>query len=399
MARLRVAAKVAGAAAGAAALVAVATLSAGADPTKGTYDGTAEAGYPANMSGGMNNTPTALFRLNLDGGGTLKTYCIELRTDIDHKHPGMVEQPWDSYPIASSPFNDNRAKVNWVLHHSYPATGVDDIEDEVGEFVDGLTVQEAITATQAAIWHFSDGANLNLDNPTQVNSAKADVKTLYSYLISDANTGIEDQPTPALNITPDSASGLAGELIGPFTVETTGEIKDVSGLPEGAELTDAEGNAIATEDITDSTELYVKLPADAEAGEGSFTLTASASVDTGRLFIGDDYEKHPTQSFIVAQSENTRLTDSVDFTWRTQPPTTTTRPTTTTPSETTTTPPSETTSESTQPPVTTTTTTEAPAEELPSTGASIMIPLLVGIGLVGAGVGALLLQRRRSSRA
>lgn len=397
MARLKVAAKVAGGVAVAAALVAVATLSAGADPTKGTYDGTAEAGYPANMSGGMNNTPTALFKLNLDGGGTLKTYCIELRTDIDHKHPGMVEQPWDSYPIADSPFNDNRAKVNWVLHHSYPATDVADIEEEVGEFADGLTVQEAITATQAAIWHFSDDANLNLDNPTQVDSAKADVAKLYSYLIGDANTGIEDQPTPALKITPDSASGLAGELIGPFTVETTGEIKDVSGLPDGAELVDAEGNALEVEDIMDSTELYVKLPADSAAGEGQFTLTATASVDTGRLFIGEDYEKHPTQSFIVAQSENTRLTDSVQFTWRSQPPTTTTRPTTTTPSETTTTPPSETTSTSTQPPVPTT--TEAPAEELPSTGASIMIPLLVGIGLVGAGIGALLLQRRRGSRA
>lgn len=394
MARLKVAAKVAGGAVAAAALVAVATLSAGADPTKGTYDGTAEAGYPANMSGGMNHTPTALFKLNLDGGGTLKTYCIELRTDIDHKHPGMVEQAWDSYPVADSPFNDNRAKVNWVLHHSYPATGVDDIEDEVGDFVDGLTVQEAITATQAAIWHFSDDADLNLDNPTQVTSAKADVAKLYSYLIGDANTGIEDQPTPALKITPDSASGLAGELIGPFTVETTGEIKDVSGLPEGAELVDAEGNAI--EDIMDGTELFVKLPADTEAGEGQFTLTATASVDTGRLFIGEDYEKYPTQSFIVAQSENTRLTDSVTFTWRSQPPTTTTRPTTTTPSETTT-PPTETTSASTQPPVPTTT-TAPPAEELPSTGASIMIPLLVGIGLVGAGVGALLLQRRRGSR-
>ena len=52
-------------------------------------------------------------------------YCVEIHTSIDREH-AMVEQPWDEYPNADSPFNQNRDKINWILHNGFPVMSADD---------------------------------------------------------------------------------------------------------------------------------------------------------------------------------------------------------------------------------------------------------------------------------
>lgn len=376
----------------AALLLMAAAVPASADPATGVVDGGTN-GFHVNVGkGGLGNLSTSLIGFRLTDGTKLGMYCVEIHTSIDREHE-MVEQPWEEYPNPESPFNDNRDKINWVLHNGFPVKSTDDLAAKVTEggasLHDGLSEKEAITGTQAAVWHFSDATDLNRDNPLPGNGDKdaaEDVVALYDYLTGDANGGIGDQPTPALEISPTSLSGKAGERIGPFTVNTTGTIDELeANLPEGVKITDVDGVELDASKIKNGSQLFLDVPADAAEGEASFELRASAKVDTGRLFVGKNYDQHKTQSLIVAKAEESKITVSASGNWAATPPPTS--------------PPSST--SETAPPTTTTTTEAPPAPQpkntggLASTGASIMAPVIIGVVLLGAGVGSLLFLRRR----
>lgn len=374
-------------------------IPAGADPVKGDVDQNNYVnGYVVNVGkGGRANLDTSLIGFRLTDGTKLRMYCVEIDTNIDAKH-SMVEQPWDKYPNPASPFNRNREKINWVLHNGYPVVGADELTEILtgqGKTLDdGIDATEAITATQAAVWHYSDDTKLNRSNPLPKgpDESEADVLALYDYLTGKANVGNGDQPTPALAIAPAEKSGEAGTRIGPFTVNTTGEIDELTAnLPEGVTITDVDGVELTAEKIKNNAQLYLDVPEGTEAGEASFELTAKASVDTGRLFVGENYSnKHKTQSLIVATAEKSELVAKAKGSWTAA---------TTPPSSTTQAPPSSTTETV---PTTETTTSAAPAPQpkntsgdLAETGASVFTPILIGVVLVGAGIGALLFLRHR----
>jgi TQXA domain-containing protein len=379
--RLRLA-RVGAAVVGVSVAMALSALPAGAEDTTAKLDRSSDVeGLPVKLDNG-NQLQTHLLGLELADGAKLKAYCVDIRTPIDRNHPDMVERPWDGHPKPDSPFHQNRDKINWILHHSYPATELEALKKtltDAGETIEGdLSVKEAIAGTQAAVWHFSDGVDLGDDNA-------ADVLALYGYLTGDANEGIGEQPLPALEISPEDKAGQAGELIGPFTVSTTAELVELTrDVPDGVKLTDKDGKELAAADIKNGTEVYFQVPADAEEGEGTFGLGVTAPVDTGRLFVGAKNDKHPTQGLIVAQAENSELTAEVKASWTAGTTTTTTITTTTT---------------ATTAPTTTTEAAPVPQARntggLATTGASIFVPVAIGLVLVGAGVGALLFQRRR----
>lgn len=360
--------------------------------------GGGENGYNVNLGQGSQNMQTTLFTLNIEGGNTLRAYCVEISVSVDPSR-SLFESPWDEFPNAESPFHSNRDRINWVLHHGFQGKNLDALEEKLVEqgveLHNGLDKREAIAGTQAAVWHFSDGKDIDRNDPSSSRDAgaDADVLALYDYLTGESNVGIEE-PAPALKVSPETASGAAGERLGPFTVGTTGEITEISTeLPEGVTLTDADGTELAAGDITDGTEIYVDVPAEAEAGAGEFSLSATAHLATGRLFVSEGYDRKPAQSLIVASSEDTNLSAKAGVEWNAAPQPTEPEETTETPA------PSETTSEAPAPTETTQPSVkpQADSEDLAQTGASPMVPLLIGLGLLGAGTGAILLQRRKKS--
>jgi TQXA domain-containing protein/LPXTG-motif cell wall-anchored protein len=374
-----------------------AAIPAGADPVIGHVDQQGyTGGYFVNVGKNYDDMSTSLIALELADGSKLQMYCVEIDTRIDTDH-GMVEKSWDSYPNPKSQFNDNRAKINWILHNAFPFVGTDvlgkTLTDSGVALTNGLNQKEAISATQAAVWHFSDGKNLDESNPLPKGpmDSRSDVVALYKYLTGSANVGIGGQPTPSLAISPTDASGAAGELVGPFTVATTGEIhKLTTKLPEGVKITDENGTELTAEQIKDGTKLFLDVPADAEKGDGTFELTATASVDTGRLFVGENYAQKATQSLIVAKAEESEIVVSAGAKWTeaVQETSSTAPPTSTGVEETSSTP--------------TTTTSAAPAPQpkntsggLAQTGASIFVPVVIGVVLLAGGIGSLLFLRRR----
>jgi TQXA domain-containing protein len=319
------------------------------------------------------------------GDKRLRTYCVDILTDIQ-KDAKYVEVPWDKHPNPASSFTKNAAKINWVLHNGYPEVAPASLAAKVGGTFDkGLTEEESVTATQAAVWHFSDDTNIDRDNPVpDAPDSKADVLAVYDYLIGKKNEGIE-APKPELNLTPKTLPGKPGTLIGPFVVTTTANgIKVLADLPAGVQLTDKDGKELAKADVAmkiqqlDKYEFYVKVPADAKDGKVNFTVSGDTPLSLGRLFVSsetyaDNKKQKPSysQSMILAKTDKMPLEAKGEAGWNSAgavPPTTDTTPVP-------------------QP--------KAATAQLASTGASIVTPIVIGVVLVGTGVGALLLQRRR----
>jgi len=367
-------------------------------------------------------------------GQKVFTYCVELNVNI-HGDVKMVEVPWDKYPYEAAPgdkdggFKAHAPKINWILQNSYPNVSAAKLTQTLTaagvKLHNGLSASEAISATQSAIWNMSDGAKLDEGNPTPFDGkdAGADVVAAYHYLLDHATD--LPQPNPAMDLTPTSATGKAGDLIGPFKFTAT-DLKDkvtvTPHLPNGVTLTDKAGNPLG--DIKDGTEIFIKVPAGAAADKGTFALDAKVHLNAGRLFVGSNArdgkpsDKAITQSLIVAKPTDVKLHKEAVATWTvgdTTPPsstTTTTKPTTTTttttpcvpstsasPTTTTTTKGGDTTTSTPMPPscATPTPTTTADTNELAYTGASVIGPVIAGIVLIGAGIGALFFVRRRKA--
>lgn len=353
--------------------------------TTGVFVGGTRSGVTVTIDG--QRTQTTLLGLELEDHTVLQTYCVELDVNA-RRHAQLAEAPWSDYPDAGEQFNAHPEKVLWILHSSYPNVTLGDLSGKAGASLDEA---EAIAGTQAAIWHLSNGADLDATgNP-------ADVVALYGYLTGAANTGIAQQPPVSLSITPaDRVEAQVGSAAGPFTVHTTAaEVALTVHGPDGVHAVGPGGAPLAT--VAGGTQFWLSAPAGEATGEAEVSAAAKAEVQKGRLFVGVDNDAHPTQTLIVAANTKAAVKARSSARWTPATTTTTTAATTTGP---TTTGPTTT----TRAPVTTSTTpsnaftvpaTPSQGGPLANTGASVLPALGLAVLLLAAGIGALVLQRRR----
>lgn len=389
---------------GATALLSFSALPANADVIIRPDRGGQEDGLDVRLINGDHHhkQSTAVIKLRIEDDeerSNVLTYCVELPTPLEDRD-ALKEVPWDQHPNPNTKFKVNAGKVLWILTNSYPGQPMDKVQAKFGS---QFNKKETIAATQAAIWHFSDEAELDPDKND------ADVVKLYERLVKDATENeIKEQPKPTLEIEPASKSGKSGEKIGPFKVTTTAsEVKLTANLPEGVTITDAAGNPLAVQKEGDKlaiqaagekvTEFFVNVPEKAPAGKASFKLSAEAQLAIGRLFVAHNKDKEDVaQSLVVASPQKAKVEKEGKVDWAVEAkPSEPSTPATTTTTTTTTTP------ETTTPTTSTTPANPAPGggEDLASTGASILWPLVGGLVLVAGGVGALFIVRRKKAGA
>ncbi len=330
------------------------------------------------------NVAAGLFDLTIDADTAATGYCIDILTDI--VSGTLDEIDWDTSGVA------NLHVIETILANYHPAG------DGPAEYaLTGSSADKAV-ATQAAIWHFSDG--FVLDGATETGdggpldeaTVLANYQTILDAVAADALTGF-GEPTVSLSITPPaSTEGVAGQLVGPYMVNTSAATATLT-PSDGVSLHNEDGSPF-TDEVVDGTQVWLK--SDAE-GAGTITATADAEVGAGRVFYGQNAAGKDLQRLILATTVTTDATAEASVTFGTPPPTTTPETTTTTTPETTTTVPSTVPTTVVDTPTTTppTVPTSDNGGGLPVTGAQSLVLVGIALVLVATGAGFGIVSRRK----
>jgi LPXTG-motif cell wall-anchored protein len=179
-------------------------------------------------------------------------------------------------------------EISWVLNHSYPAVDADVVLNKVGATVPSSTggfeqfdSAEFLVyvATQSAVWELSNPSKFELghtwSSTLNVSQAQYDViLKVHDYLADLAGS----TPHPKLRITPDSATGTVGTKVGPFTVHS-GKA-EVTLTVTGGKIVDKDGNEVTT--LKNNGEFWVTSDT---VGKANVHGTATFDVAAGHLFF------------------------------------------------------------------------------------------------------------------
>ena len=257
--------------------------------------------------------------------GNIRAYCIELEVNVKYESDLKVGD-WKDFP-GTNKFKTNpdvQAKVAWIAQRSYPEVGLAEIAKAAG--VKDLTAEDAITATQAAMWHFTNDFNYSGLHKADA-ATEGRVKALYDYLIGGSNTGLKETAKPTVEVNGGNTTFKVGDPVGPIrfesnqaTVKLTNELK--------YDLVDKDGNAVDKNAVPTGTDLFLKVPADAQSGEQEFKVSATGSVYAGKLLIsaGTAPGKH-NQTIIIGSNKAVSVEASSMVKWEATPKATTPAPT------------------------------------------------------------------------
>lgn len=315
---------------GAAALLAgavglVVSPSAAADSeVTGTYIGNAEATDGSSVVlERQGEVGTGIKQVQVGSDSVLETYCIELEQSIGAEGTRYRESDWSDFFKDSS----TAPKVNWILRNSYPALTIGELKaalDDVPAFDDDelqqLDAKTAAAGTQAAIWHYTDGAALADGQNPEI------VVDLYDYLTGDANDGATNEPQVKLELSAkngdDHMTARPGKPFGPVTIHTTSSnpVKvSVESTTDGVHLVNKAGDEVTK--LSDGQKFYIDVPADAKTGEATIKAGTVATVQVGRVFRGLE-NPDETQTLILASTGEARISVQAKFTWKQQAPST-----------------------------------------------------------------------------
>ncbi|MFR9798242.1 Cys-Gln thioester bond-forming surface protein [Streptomyces sp. MS06] len=252
-------------------------------------------------SGGVEEKLTGgTIRLKLKDGN-LETYCIDIHNPTSNGTK-YSETDWDHSVLSDK--KERLGKIRWILQHAYPVVQPGALGAKVGAELDEDT---AAAATQAAIWHFSDGVNAHPEDDD------ADKVTKWLEEQAEKN-GSTEEPRPSLELNPDSVSGNSGDSVGPVTVDTSADKVSLSlddkAKAAGVTVVDGDGKAATTAKNGDK--LFFKVPSDADKGQGTLTASTTTRIEVGRVFAPID---HKSQTLILASSTDVPVTATATGAW------------------------------------------------------------------------------------
>ncbi|MEV4424149.1 LAETG motif-containing sortase-dependent surface protein [Streptomyces sp. NPDC053792] len=252
--------------------------------------------YPGTPQEKKYSVGGGVFTMKVDGGGTLQTYCIDLRTEAVHDFT-YKEVGWSESSLHD---NEDAGKILWILENAYPKFSTEALGAKLG--VD-LSKDEAAAGTQAAIWTFSDDVKAT---PNSADAAK-----LTEYLLKGAVK--LDEPKASLSLSPSTVAGKAGEKLGPITVTTNAEsakVQAAPGAPAGVQVVDKDGKPVT--DAKNGDQVYLDVPAGTADGTAELTAEATTKVSLGRAFVSTEGK---SQTLILAGSSDSTVTAKASATW------------------------------------------------------------------------------------
>ena len=258
------------------------------------YFGSYGSGTSIRVEGAASSYQTRYYSLTGQSGATSKSgYSVDFHGTPPANNNNYTEAAWSelSQPEAVAA----RGPVEWILKQSYPSASTTVLRDrlraipEFSSFPTGYFGEaDAIAATQAAIWHFTDGVDLDL-----AVTSNARIRLLYQYLLQGAagqapSTGTA--PSIDLQAEGDRTSFAIepGGSLGPITL--TGDAPAVLSVDGPARIVGDDGAAL-TGALQPGTRFWVQ-PTDVPAAAGAATVrsqTQPASVTVVNAALGQQH--------------------------------------------------------------------------------------------------------------
>ncbi|MFE7270068.1 Cys-Gln thioester bond-forming surface protein [Streptomyces sp. NPDC057623] len=289
-----------------------ASVMAGAGPASADEAAWSQGGATATIGGlktygaavvhadsGDQEISAGLFEMSVDGGGTLQTYCVDIHNPTQ-RDARYHETPWSGTSLGA---NKDAGRIRWILQNSYPQ--VNDLASLAGKagVKGGLTEQDAAAGTQVAIWRYSDGVDVDANDPQ--------AEQLADYLEQNARSVAE--PQASLTLDPPAVSGHPGERLGPVTVRTNAGSATLTppadAATSGVRIVDKDGVAVTS--ATDGSQVFFEVPEDAAASQAELTVQASTTVPVGRAFAAESR----SQTQILAGSSESTVSATATATW------------------------------------------------------------------------------------
>ena len=286
-------------------------------PASGTWS-SAGGVYVNDSVDGSTRVLVAHLSLKINGEDQV-AYCIDFSHDLSSQPEVYDEKNWSD---ATYPTADALAKIKWVLGHGYPSETTAQLLKDSGSTLplsDAMINDVVYAGTQTAVWSFSDPTKFSLGAYDETKSGPnrfsvdeyAAMTAIYTHLTKDTRSGSTDAPG-SLTVSPASATGFVGALVGPFTVKTnvgTATIKVTGGT-----AVDKNGKDITT--VADGGQFYVKGDA---VGSVSIAATAEGTVPTGRIFVSHAAPKD-RQELVLAGTAGVPLQAAAGATVTAAPP-------------------------------------------------------------------------------
>jgi TQXA domain-containing protein/LPXTG-motif cell wall-anchored protein len=261
------------------------------------------------VNGAGGTAPADLLSLRI-ADQVVRVYCI----DFAHEMPsgaGYLESSWRDAQVP------NLGKIQWILWHGYPNVPAATLIASVGGSTAPIAGEDiervAYAGTQAAIWSLSDPGRFALGAymagqaglPTE---AEYDlVSKIYEYLRGAVPAQLENEPAPPLKIEPPIQAGMAGELIGPYTVISGGGAVNLTA--HGGEIVDQDGHPIGA--VPSGGRFWVLSD---DSGHVSVSATGLGEVQVGRVFLHANGQK-----LILATDARTALSVTATATFTAKP--------------------------------------------------------------------------------
>lgn len=292
----------------------------------------------------VNGVAPTLRSVVVDGESIL-AYCIEYwirAADPDHE---SAVTAWDDFTGDNNFKTDPQVRhhVAWILRHSYPTLTIDQVAQQAGTV--SLSETEVITATQAAIWHFTDDfvpdGQLNVadapDGTARMSQHSADnVQAVFDYLTGSTNTGLTEEEVRA-SVTLEDTTDLAQDLpetvaavrahaedhmFGPIMLNSSSPEVDLEMRLDGSEtqldqitMVDRHGEIINLDQAVTAEEIWVHVPAEMETGTVQLAAESVEYGYTGRLIIPEPDGQRRFQTIVVVDQATDSASSEIDLAW------------------------------------------------------------------------------------
>jgi len=276
-------------------------------------------------------------------GESILAYCIEYwvqAADPDHE---SAVTTWEEFTGDNNFKTDSqvREQVAWILRHSYPTVSLAEVAQRTG--AKDLTAPEVISATQAAIWHFTDDiapdGNLVIeDGPTvSMTEHSADnIQAIFDYLTGANNTGLSEQAVQASVTLEDASDPTAtipapvaeatdldrDHIFGPILlnastseVELTVQSTDTGAAEERLNILNNDGEPVDLKEPITAEEIWVHVPAEVPTGGVRLMAESTEYGYTGRLIIPEPDGQRRFQTIVVVDQATDTATTELELAW------------------------------------------------------------------------------------